>query len=200
MDIEQLKEQLLSDPEVRRMVGRRAHEIYLERRGTRAAHPAEDWLRAESEILPRLIEHMIEHNRQAMESPDDSDPVSTRAAAHFEEELQLAETGVGAASHDAKAGKQELLDQNVERLAAETEEATATVPNAPGVLAKKPVKKTAAKKAPAKTAPATKAAATKSPAKKAAAKPPVAKASAKKAPAAKAPAKKAAAKPKKKAD
>jgi hypothetical protein len=183
VDIEQLKEQLLSDPEVRRMVGRRAHEIYLERRDTRAAHPAEDWLRAESEILPRLIEHMIEHNRQAMESSDQSGPVSTRAAAHFEEELALSETAVGEASHDAKVGQQELLDQNAERLASDAEE--------PAPVKKVATKKAPAKKAPAAKAPAKKAAATKAPAKKAAAT---------KAPAAKAPAKKAApAKPKKKA-
>ena len=182
MDIEQLKEQLLSDPEVRRMVGRRAHEIYLERRNTRAAHPAEDWLRAESEILPQLIEHMIEHNRRAMESSDQSGPVSTRAAAHFEEELQLAETTIGETSHDAKEGQRELLNQNAERLAGDAEEPAPV----------KAVKKAAAKKAPAKKAPAVKA-----PAKKAAAT----KAPAKKAAAVKAPAKKAApAKPKRKSE
>ena len=175
MDIEQLKEQLLSDPDVRRMVGRRAYEIYLERRGSHAAHPAEDWLRAESEILPRLIEHMIERNRQAIGSSDAMDPVAARAAEHFEEELQLAETRVAEPSPAAKAGKKELLNQNAERIAS-----TAAEPA--------PVKKTAAKKAPARKAPAAKA-----PAKKAAAK----KAPAAKAPAKKAAAKKAPAKPKK---
>jgi hypothetical protein len=186
VDIEQLKEQLLSDPEVRRMVGRRAHEIYLERRDSRAAHPAEDWLRAESEILPRLIEHMIEHNRQAMASTDQSGPVSTRAAAHFEEELALAETAVGEASHDAKAGQREMLNQNAERLAGDVEEPASV----------KPVKKGAAPKAAPKTAAPKKAAAKKA----APAKAPAKKAAATKAPAAKAPAKKAPAKPKKRAE
>ena len=66
MDIEKLKEQLISDPEVMRLIAQRAFEIYLERRDRYVAHPAEDWLRAESEVLPRLINQMVDHNRRAI--------------------------------------------------------------------------------------------------------------------------------------
>jgi len=151
VDIEQLKEQLLSDPDVRRLVAHRSYEIYLERRGRRDAHPAEDWLRAESEILPRLIAQMVEHNERAIAESDDSDPVTNRAAAHMQEELEIA--GMAVAAPKAAAKK---------------------------AAAKKPAaKKPAAAKAAPKKPAAKKAAATKAAPKKAAKKPAVKKAPAK---------------------
>jgi hypothetical protein len=193
VDIEQLKEQLLSDPEVRQMVGRRAYQIYLDRRGKRIAHPAEDWLRAESEILPQLIEEMVKHNRRAMGSSDESDPVASRAAEHMQEQLEMA-VAEPAPSKAAKATSRDLTDQNAAGLAGGGDvEGDATVPNAPGVLESKPVKP--APKKPAAKKPA----ATKAPAKKAAAKAPAKKPAATKAPAKKAAAK-APAKPKKKTE
>jgi len=71
VNIEHLKEQLISDPEVNRLVAHRAFEIYLERRHRYAAHPSEDWLRAEREVLPGLISQMMERNRQAVEEARD---------------------------------------------------------------------------------------------------------------------------------
>jgi len=148
VDIEQLKEQLLSDPEVRRMVAHRSYEIYLERRGRRDAHPAEDWLRAESEILPRLISEMVEHNERAIAGPDDSDPVTNRAAAHMQEELALA-------GETAKPVKK----------AAAKKPAAKKAPAAKASAKKPAAKKAAATKAPAKKAAAKKPAMKKAPAK-----------------------------------
>jgi hypothetical protein len=199
VNIDQLKEQLLGDPEVRRRIGRRAHEIYLERRQYRDAHPAEDWLRAENEVLPKLIEEMLAHNSQAIETPDDANPVAAAAAEHMREELDLAQTALGERSEEAKATGRALLDANVESLAA-TSDGDDTVPNAEGTLEGAPVKP-AAKKAAAKKPAAKKAPAAKAPAaKKAAAKPVAKKPAAKKAaakPAARPAAAKAPAKPKK---
>ena len=149
MDIEQLKEQLLSDPEVRRMVAHRSYEIYLERRGRRDAHPAEDWLRAESEILPKLIDQMVEHNDRAIAAHDESDPVTNRAAAHMQEELEIA----GAATPAKKAAAKKPAAKK------------------PAAAKKAAAKKPAAKKAAATKAAAKKAAAKKPAAKKAPAKP-----------------------------
>jgi hypothetical protein len=182
VDIDNLKEQLLSDPDVRRRVARRAYEIYVERRDYRHAHPHEDWLRAESEILPRLIQEIVERNERAIAANDDSDPVAHRAAEHMQEEIDLASSGLGERTSDAKAAGREMLDRNAEALAASAEGEDETVPNASGVLEGKPVKP-AAKPAPKK------AAAKKAPAKKAAAKPAAKKPAAKKPAAKKAPAK-----------
>ena len=178
MEIEKLKEQLISDPEVRDLIARRAFEIYLERKGRRHAHPAEDWLRAESEIIPRLMHQMIERNRRAIESQDESDPVLREAAEHMQHELELSATEAGEPSDEAKAVHGELLNQNAASLASQRDEAGEdTVPNARGVLGDgEPTKKAGAKKAPA----------AKDAVKKAAAKPAAKKAVAKKAPAAKA--------------
>jgi len=178
VNIDQLKEQLLGDPEVRRTIGRRAHEIYLERRQYRDAHPAEDWLRAENEVLPKLIEEMLAHNSKAIEANDDSDPVSRAAAEHMREELDLAETSVGERSEQAKATGRSQLAANAEALAKTSDGGKGSVPNAARALEGKPVKP-AAKKPSAKK-PVAKKPAAKSVAKKAAAKP-AAKPSAKKA-------------------
>ncbi len=206
MNIDQLKEQLLSDPDINRLVARRAYEIYLERRGHISAHPAEDWLRAESEVLPRLIDEMVRHNERVIAAHDDSDPSAHRAAEHMQ---GLASSGIGERSDEAKAATQPLHDENVASLASVGDD-DSTVPNASGVLDGHPVKpaKKAAAKKPAAKPTAKKAAAkpaakpTAKPAAKPAAKATAAKTAAKKAtaekPAAKKPAaKKAPAKPKK---
>jgi hypothetical protein len=194
VDIQKLKEQLLSDPEVHDLVRRRAYEIYLERRHSNPyASQGEDWLRAESEVLPRLINTMVERNRAAIEARDASDPVTQQAAEHMQEELDLEETATGVRSETATVAGRELLNQNAEALAssASTESAD-TVPNAAGVLAQKPVKAAPKKAAAAKAkAPAAKAAPKKAAAKAAPAKAAPAKATPKQA-AAKAAPKKAA--------
>jgi hypothetical protein len=191
VNFDQLKEQLLADEEVRRMIGHRAHEIYLERRPYRDAHPAEDWLRAESEVLPRLIDEMIARNERAIDAHDVSDPVAHRAAELMQEELELTETTAGERSAELKATGRGQLESTVEALASASD-ADDTVPNAQGVLSGEPVKpakNAAAKKPAAKKAapkPAAKKAAPKPAAKKAAAKPAAKKAAEK--PAAKKPA------------
>jgi hypothetical protein len=186
VNVEKLKEQLLAEGEVRHMIAKRAFEIYLERRGRYHAHPAEDWLRAESEILPRLIQEVIDRNQQALDSHDASDPVMRDAAEHMRNGLdEIATTETGERSGEASMAARELLNQNAAALAAQQDaDDEETVPNARAVLTGKPTKKAApkaaakkpaAKKAPAEKAPAKKAAAKKAPAKKAAAKKPAAK-------------------------
>jgi hypothetical protein len=133
--IDQLKEQLLADEEVRRTIGRRAYEIYIERRGQRNAHPSEDWLRAESEVLSRLIQEMIARNDQAIESHDGSDPVVHRAAEHMQEEIEIATAPKKAAATKPAAKK-----------------ATGEKPPAKKAAAKAPAKKAAAKEPVAKAA------------------------------------------------
>ncbi|HYP28029.1 MAG TPA: DUF2934 domain-containing protein [Blastocatellia bacterium] len=52
---EDLRERLLRDEQVQRLIRMRAYEIYKER-GGRHGNPTEDWLRAESEVLAYVIE------------------------------------------------------------------------------------------------------------------------------------------------
>jgi cobalamin biosynthesis Mg chelatase CobN len=87
MDYDKIKEQLISDPEVRDRIARRAYEIYVERRG-RPGHPAEDWLRAEGEVLPGLMEEILRKNREVIDAHDSSNPTMRRAAEHMDEELR----------------------------------------------------------------------------------------------------------------
>ena len=176
VDIEKLKEQLISDPEVMRLVTQRAFEIYLERRNRYVAHPAEDWLRAESEVLPRLINQMVERNRQAIASKDDADPVSSEAARHMREETSkaAAEPAVAKKASTKNAVKKAVAKPATAKAAAKKDAA-------------KPAAKAAAKPAARKAA---------KPAVKATAKPAEKKAASPK-PSTKAPAKKTAARPKK---
>jgi len=145
VDIEKLKQQLISDPEVGRLVARRAFEIYLERRDRYAAHPAEDWLRAESEILPRLIDEMVAQNRAAIESHDDSGPVAAHAAEHMREELAQAPAKKAAA-------KKAVAKPAAKKAAAKPAAKKAAAKPAAKPAAKKAAAKPAAKKAAAKPA------------------------------------------------
>ena len=52
---EDLRERMLRDEHVQRLIRMRAYEIYKER-GGRHGNPTEDWLRAESEVLAYMIE------------------------------------------------------------------------------------------------------------------------------------------------
>ena len=52
---EELRARLMRDTEVRRMIEKRAYEIYLDR-GTQPGGAAHDWLQAESEVLGQLME------------------------------------------------------------------------------------------------------------------------------------------------
>jgi hypothetical protein len=55
---EQIRERLLGDEKTRESVSLRAYELY-ERRGCGPGCELEDWLQAESEILPALIEEEL---------------------------------------------------------------------------------------------------------------------------------------------
>lgn len=158
VDIEKLKEQLISDPEVMRLVAQRAFEIYLDRRDRYVAHPAEDWLRAESEVLPRLIDQMVERNRRAIAARDDADPVASKAAEHMRDENPKA-------AKKPAAAKKQAAKPAVKKAAAKPASSTkASAKAAPKKAAKAAPKPAEKKAADAKST-------AKSPAKKAAAKP-----------------------------
>jgi hypothetical protein len=170
MDIAKIRQQLVSDPEVRDMVAHRAFEIYVQRHGGPGS-AAEDWLRAESEIVPRLVAEIVTKNRVAIEAHDDSAPTVTDAAERMQHEIEAADAAANPAKKPARKA--------------------AAKPATAAKAAAKPAAKTAAK--PAKAEAAEKPAPKKSPAKKAAAKPAPVEAAAEaatKKPARKAPAKK----------
>jgi len=62
--IDELRNRLLRDPEIQNMIRMRAYEIY-QLRGRDPGHQAEDWFRAEMEILQFLID---EESQRAAES------------------------------------------------------------------------------------------------------------------------------------
>lgn len=116
MDIEKIKQQLISDPEVNEMITKRAFEIYLGRHG-RPGNPATDWLRAESEIIPRLVAQILERNEKAMTSEDANDPSLARAAEHMQHELEMEKTSTKGSD---KAASGAIADQGREALATKT--------------------------------------------------------------------------------
>lgn len=155
MDIEKLKEQLISDPEVMRLIAKRAFEIYLERRDRYVAHPAEDWLRAESEVLPRLINQMVDHNRRAIAAKDDADPVSSKAAEHMREETSKAT----AKPSEKKAAAKPAARKAAAKPAASKKPAAKAAPKKSDKSAAKPATKESSDSKPAAKTPARKAAA-----------------------------------------
>ena len=159
MDIEKLKEQLISDPEVMRLIAKRAFEIYLERRDRYVAHPAEDWLRAESEVLPRLINQMVDHNRRAIAAKDDADPVSSKAAEHMREETSKATAKPAAKKAAAKPAAKPAARKAAAKPAAAKKAATKAAPKKSDKPAAKPAAKESSGAKPAAKTPAKKAAA-----------------------------------------
>jgi hypothetical protein len=65
--IEELRSLLLSDQSVRERISRRAYELY-ERRGGEPSRDLEDWVQAENEILPPLIEEEIHRDARAAQT------------------------------------------------------------------------------------------------------------------------------------
>jgi hypothetical protein len=160
MDITKIRQQLVSDPEVRDMVAHRAFEIYVQRHGGPGS-AAEDWLRAESEILPRLVDEIVRKNRAAIAAHDASDPTVRDAAERMQHEIE--------ASEAAKPAK-----KPTRKPAAKAAAKPATKTTAKPAAAEKPAaKKTPARKAATKPAPAE--AAAEAPAKKPARKAPAKK-------------------------
>jgi Protein of unknown function (DUF2934) len=96
-----LKISLLGDPEVQLMIRMRAYEIY-QMRGGQPGNPAEDWFRAESEVLSFLID---EESRRASEEAQAS--IETIAGVELAARLDETadpETSVGAWSVTEPAG------------------------------------------------------------------------------------------------
>jgi len=99
---EALKVSLLGDPEVQLMIRMRAYEIY-QMRGGQPGNPAEDWFRAESEVLSFLI---AEEDRRADEeasAPSIETVAGVELAARSDEPADP-ETSIGAWSAIEPAG------------------------------------------------------------------------------------------------
>jgi hypothetical protein len=146
MDIAQIRQQLVSDPEVRNIVAHRAFEIYVNRHGG-PGNAAEDWLRAESEILPRLVEEVVAKNHVAIESHDEA--VATVGGAVERRPVEVA---------DAAAPKKPARKAPVRKAAAKPapKEAAAPAKGAarPSVAEIPAAKKASSRKSAAKPAPA----------------------------------------------
>jgi hypothetical protein len=66
--VEDLRERLLRDEQVQRLIRMRAYEIYRQRGGGHGS-PAEDWVRAETEVLAYVIEEETRRRSQGGEEP-----------------------------------------------------------------------------------------------------------------------------------
>lgn len=68
---EDLRERMLRDEHVQRLIRMRAYEIYKER-GGRHGNPTEDWLRAESEVLAYMIEEETKRRSKEQGGPEEA--------------------------------------------------------------------------------------------------------------------------------
>jgi hypothetical protein len=164
MDIAKIKQQLVSDPQVRDLVARRAFEIYVHRQGGPGS-AAEDWLRAESEILPRLVDEIVARNRTTNGA---SAPTVKDAATHVRQEGEAAET---AAKPAAKPARKAPARKTAAKPAAEAAEEPKAVAKPRPTPTAKAAAKPAAKKTPAKKAATTKPEGSETPAAEAVKKP-----------------------------
>lgn len=99
---EAMREKLLGDPEVQLMIRMRAFEIY-QMRGGQPGNSADDWFRAESEVLSFLID---EENRRAddeAQAPSPETVAGVELAARPDESAEP-EVSVGAWSATEPAG------------------------------------------------------------------------------------------------
>lgn len=78
---EQIRERLLSDEATRTTISLRAYEIY-EQRGCAPCCELEDWLQAENEIIPSLIEEALQRGTGSQAA---SDEVKTEKSAPAED-------------------------------------------------------------------------------------------------------------------
>jgi maltooligosyltrehalose synthase len=67
MDVNKIRERLQQDPSVRNRVARRAYELFIQR-GRQMGREAEDWFKAEAEILAELMQETAQHKEEAIES------------------------------------------------------------------------------------------------------------------------------------
>ena len=97
-----VKRRLLDDPEVHWMISRRAYEIY-QMRGGQGGNAADDWFRAESEVLAFLI---AEEDRRAAEERSASSPETVAGVELVSrtDETAEPETSIGAWSATEPAG------------------------------------------------------------------------------------------------
>ena len=63
MDVNKMREQLQQDPSVRNRVARRAYELFIQR-GRQIGREAEDWFKAETEILAELMQENAQQTKE----------------------------------------------------------------------------------------------------------------------------------------
>ncbi len=64
MDTKQVRQSLLKDRAVMDAIRRRAHQLSVERGYSTPQHMAEDWFRAENEVLDKLVEEEIKRRQK----------------------------------------------------------------------------------------------------------------------------------------
>jgi hypothetical protein len=64
MDTKQVRQSLLKDSAVVDAIRRRAHQLSVERGYSTPQHMAEDWFRAENEVLDKLVEEEIKRRQK----------------------------------------------------------------------------------------------------------------------------------------
>ncbi len=64
MDTKQVRQSLLKDRAVLDAIRRRAHQLSVERGYSTPQHMAEDWFRAENEVLDKLVEEEIKRRQK----------------------------------------------------------------------------------------------------------------------------------------
>jgi hypothetical protein len=91
---EALKASLLGDPEVQLMIRMRAYEIY-QMRGGHGGSPAEDWFRAEFEVLSFLVDEEGRRAAEEAQAPSPETVAGVELAARLDETADP-ETSIGA--------------------------------------------------------------------------------------------------------
>ncbi len=114
---EDLRERMLRDEHVQRLIRMRAYEIYKER-GGRHGNPTEDWLRAESEVLAYMIEEETKRRSKEQGGPEEAvtpamdderaEGPRTLEAIHTSETSERA-GGPGAQTSEERAKSQGIL-------------------------------------------------------------------------------------------
>jgi hypothetical protein len=177
---EDLRKRLLKDEQVQMMISMRAYEIY-QMRGSQPGQDAENWFRAENEILTFLIQEesrreTYSHEQESSDEIDESRPASDARPQAFEPQT--------------KSETADRLEEPAGQLAEERAESHSALgvwsPAEPTSVEPAPAKKKTRARAPAKSAEPRKRKTTASAPKEGAAKKPASRrASSKKSPEAK---------------
>ena len=79
MDVNKIRERLQQDPSVRNRVARRAYELFI-LRGRQIGREAEDWFKAETEILAELMQENTQQPKEEVPESEVSHEVASAQA------------------------------------------------------------------------------------------------------------------------